>query len=91
MDQLNHPIAVVAILAGIAVFLREIAWFIKTVINKKNGGVNGRLEKTLDNMNHTLQKMNTNFILLNEMHKQVKHGVERTHDAVLGCQARRNG
>ena len=30
MEALNSPIAVIAILAGVAVLIREVAWFIKT-------------------------------------------------------------
>jgi len=78
--DLNHPVAAIAILAGVAVLLREIAWFVKTT-KAKNGG--STMEKNMEKLSSALTAININLTLLNEKARRTEHGIERNYDAVL--------
>lgn len=54
MGDINHPVAVIAILAGLAVFLREVSWFTKT-IRGKNGTA---IEHAMQELSQTLERLN---------------------------------
>lgn len=76
-DMVNNPIVVVAILGGIAVFLREIFWFIKSMTQKTpTHDVNRSLERVAE----SLHELNANIRLQLELGKEQQRSLIRHID-----------
>lgn len=65
IEALNSPIAVVGILAGMAVFIREASWFVKTA--RGTGHDAGQKE-----LIRTLREIQSNLSLMNEKLRRVE-------------------
>lgn len=88
MDQLNHPVAVIAILAGLAVFLREMGWFIKTATGKStlpNKKDWEQVGKTLEQVGGNLEKQT---VILDKLHDRVDSVKEDTTEIKFRLMAR---
>lgn len=80
MDSLNHPVAVIAIMAGVAVLVREITWALKNrnghnpvqkAIDRQTEAFKGHFERE----EHLLEK-------LTEKHDHTHMMIEKVYDKV---------
>lgn len=83
-QELNHPVAVIAILAGLAVLLREISWFVKSVQGKANPYSD--TQRTFERLSETLQAVHTSLMLMNSKLDGMQHNQERLESALRDCQ-----
>lgn len=84
MDEaLNSPVAVIAILAGLAVLIREISWFVRSIMGKSRTYSYHIIEK----MSENLQVVNTNLLLLSKNMEQHERTAEKTLECVRELRA----
>lgn len=74
-EQLNNPVAIIAILAGLAVLVREISWFSKTIKGDANPYSNA--QRSFERLSETLQAVSTSLVMMN---KQLEHQLKITEN-----------
>ena len=80
MEQLNSPIAVVAILAGVAVIFREVMWGMKTLRGTTG---NPHQDRAFDKLAEAMDKVNLNLERLAERTQRIVEVSEKTHEALI--------
>jgi hypothetical protein len=79
-EMINHPIVVIAVLGGMAVFLREIFWFVKSMTNKTpSHDTNRALDKVVD----SLHELNANVKLQIELGKTHHQAIQEQNKSVI--------
>ena len=77
MDALNSPVAVIAILAGLAVFIREVSWFVRSVQGKSP---TNELKQAVDRFREAAETQTITLIRLNDRTERIEHTVEKIRD-----------
>lgn len=80
-EQLNHPVVVIAILAGLAVFLREVSWFVRSLQGKNP---TDELRTSIERFTEALQNFTTAMARLHDKTERIERLCERIDDRVTG-------
>jgi hypothetical protein len=77
VDTLNHPIAIIAILAGLAVFIREVSWFVRSIQGKSP---TNELTRAVEKFAKAAEEQTITLIRVNDRTERIEKGIEKVED-----------
>jgi len=77
VESINHPIAIIAILAGLAVFIREVSWFVRSIQGKSP---TNELTKAVEKFSRAAEEQTITLIRMNDRTERIEKMIEKVDD-----------